>query len=332
MRLLVIRFSALGDVAMTVPVLVSLARQYPDVSITMLSRPFVLPLFEESPPNLHFKGVDLSRYKGAAGLYRLFRELKREGNYDAIADLHDVLRTKILRTLFRWTGAKVAHIDKGRKEKRALTEPRRKALKQLPSSFDRYEEVFGKLGYPVQTAFRSIFEKGKADCALFSQVTGIPDGKHWIGIAPFAAHNGKKLPQATTLRLIHELSANSDWRIFLFGGGKAENELLEQWAANSPDNVLSVAGKLKLKGELALMSTWMSWYLWTRPTCTLPRSPAHLSCRYGVPRIHTPDSWDGDKASTTPYRPTFPAGLAPSSGTSLAAERITPASPGLLPK
>ena len=254
MRLLVIRFSALGDVAMTVPVLVSLARQYPDVSITMLSRPFVLPLFEESPPNLHFKGVDLSRYKGAAGLYRLFRELKREGNYDAIADLHDVLRTKILRTLFRWTGAKVAHIDKGRKEKRALTEPRRKALKQLPSSFDRYEEVFGKLGYPVQTAFRAIFEKGKADCALFSQVTGIPDGKHWIGIAPFAAHNGKKLPQATTLRLIHELSANSDWRIFLFGGGKAENELLEQWAANSPDNVLSVAGKLKLKGELALMS------------------------------------------------------------------------------
>lgn len=39
-HILVIRFSAMGDVAMTVPVIQSLAKQYPKVRITVLSRPF----------------------------------------------------------------------------------------------------------------------------------------------------------------------------------------------------------------------------------------------------------------------------------------------------
>lgn len=254
MRLLVLRLSAFGDVAMTVPVVTSLARQYPDMDITVLSKPFMQPLYAEAPANVHFRGVDVSRYKGPAGLYRLFRELKREGNYDAVADLHDVLRSKVLRTLFLLSGAKVAHIDKGRKAKKALARPEHKELKQLPSSFDRYEKVFGKLGYTVKTMFRSIYGEGKGDCSLFQAVTGpVDDGKRWIGIAPFAAHRGKMLPDTTVIRLIEEASSHQTWRIFLFGGGKAEKEKLEQWS-QPYENVLSLAGKLKLNEELALMS------------------------------------------------------------------------------
>lgn len=253
MKLLALRLSAFGDVAMTVPVLTSLARQYPGIDITVLSRPFMQPLFAEAPSNIHFRGVDVDKYKGIGGLLRLFKELKKEGDYDAIADLHDVLRSKILRTFFMLSGAKVAHIDKGRKDKRALVRPRHKIMKQLPSSFTRYEEVFCKLGYPVKTIFHSIFGEGKGDSSLFQKVTGAPDGKYWIGIAPFAAHKGKKLPEATVAKLIQGLSAHSDWKIFLFGGGKAEKELLESWATNHP-NVQSLAGKLKLNEELALIS------------------------------------------------------------------------------
>lgn len=253
MRLLALRFSALGDVAMTVPVLTALANQYPQLEITVLSRPFMQPLFTGAPSNIHFRGIDVSKYKGIGGLFKLFREIKKEGNYDAIADLHDVLRSKILRTLFKLYGAKVAYIDKGRKDKKALTRPKHKIMKQLPSSFARYEEVFRQLGYPVKTTFHSIFGKEKGDQALFQAVTGALDNKHWIGIAPFAAHKGKKLPQTTVIQLIQELSSHSDWRIFLFGGGKDEKELLEQWAANYP-NVESLAGKLKLNEELALIS------------------------------------------------------------------------------
>ena len=48
------RFSALGDVAMLVPVVSSLARQYPDLRITVLSRPFARTFFEEMAPNVGF--------------------------------------------------------------------------------------------------------------------------------------------------------------------------------------------------------------------------------------------------------------------------------------
>lgn len=253
MRILALRLSALGDVSMTVPVLTSLAEQYPEIEITVLSKSFMQPLFAKMPSNVVFRGVDVNRYKGLGGLFQLYRKLKREGGYDAVADLHDVLRSKILRTLFLFSGAKVAHIKKGRKEKKALVRFRHKVLKQLPSSFTRYEEVFAELGYPVNTEFHSIFKKGKGDVSLFQAIAGIPDGKQWIGIAPFAAHKGKMLPETTIASLIQELATHDNWKIFLFGGGKTERRLLEHWASDYP-NVQSLAGRLNLYEELALIS------------------------------------------------------------------------------
>lgn len=253
MKLLIIRLSAFGDVAMTVPVIDTLAKQYRQLEITVLSRPFVAPLFAEMPANVRFRGVDVEQYRGFGGLYRLFGELKKE-KFDAVADLHNVLRSRVLRALFGLSRVRTAHIDKGHREKKALVRPKHKVMQQLASSFSRYEDVFGKLGYPVKTDFRSIYADGKGDASLFQAIIGMPDGKPWIGIAPFAAHKGKKLPEATMAALTRELSASHpDWRIFLFGAGEAEQRLLEGWASGKP-NVESLAGKLKLSQELALMS------------------------------------------------------------------------------
>ena len=58
-HIIVLRFSAMGDVLMTVPVIDSLARQYPDVRITVVSRPWAKPIFELLPKNVKFVGVDL---------------------------------------------------------------------------------------------------------------------------------------------------------------------------------------------------------------------------------------------------------------------------------
>ena len=221
MKLLVIRFSAFGDVAMTVPVIDSLARQYPQVDITVLSRPFVQPLFGGMPANVRFRGIDLNNYKGLGGLVRLFRELRREG-YDTVADLHDVIRGKVIRTLFTLSGARTAHIDKGRNEKRTLVRDGASAHRPLPTSFDRYEAVFCQLGLLVHTTFRSIYGDGQGDPTLFQDITGLPDGKSWIGIAPFAAHRGKILPASTTETLIARRAERTDGRAPLSGCGKCE--------------------------------------------------------------------------------------------------------------
>ena len=111
-HILVIRFSALGDVAMVVPVISSLARQYPDVRITMLSRSFARPLFEGLAPNVSFMEADLtSEYHGVRGLNSLYRRLVAK-RFTAIADLHDVLRSKFLRMRFDLARYRVAHINK----------------------------------------------------------------------------------------------------------------------------------------------------------------------------------------------------------------------------
>ena len=252
MKLLVIRFSALGDVAMSVPVIDSLARQHPELSITMLSKGFVEPLFAHMPDNVKFQGVNLNDYKGLGGLYRLFKTLQKE-RFDAIADIHDVLRTKILRLFFWMAGVKIAHIDKGRSEKKALCHTKNKRFKQLKTSFQRYSDVFETLGWHVEPRFHSIFGTRKGDDCLFSGLADSSEKKRWIGIAPFAAHIGKVLPFEMTSDIISQLSQDEDNHLFLFGGGAQEKELLNK-LAKGKERVTVVAGKLKLAGELALMS------------------------------------------------------------------------------
>ena len=70
-HILVIRLSALGDVAMTIPVLGAFTTQYPDVKLTVLTKPFFKPFFRNIP-NLTVVPADVKgKYNGVVGLYRL---------------------------------------------------------------------------------------------------------------------------------------------------------------------------------------------------------------------------------------------------------------------
>lgn len=255
-HILIIRFSALGDVAMTVPVIASLATQYPKLRISVVSRPMARPFFRNLGPNVDFMAADVGKeYKGLRGLNKLYRRLVAK-HPTAVADLHDVLRTKYLRHRFTLEGFKTAHIDKHRKAKRRLCAKEGKQLVQLPTSFDNYAEVFARLGYPVHLAFTSIFPKGGADISQLAPAIGQKGSKEvWIGIAPFAAHAGKIYPIEKTQQLIDLINKqHPSWRFFLFGGSGKERELLASWAEPYPKT--QCVGNLlhSLDEELALMS------------------------------------------------------------------------------
>ena len=232
MTILIIRFSALGDVAMTVPVIHSVATQYPQHRFIVLSRSGNAAYFEDLPSNVLFKGVNLNGYKGMRGLGRLYAELGRM-DIDGVADLHDVLRTQYLRLRFCLSGRKVRHIQKGRWEKRALVGGKHH---QLKTSFQRYADVFAQLGLPVAVDYSPKNQPQQG----------------WIGIAPFAAHKGKVYPEEKMKEVVRILAGNPQTKIFLFGGGPEETARLEEWASLSPQ-VESVAGKLSRKEELGLM-------------------------------------------------------------------------------
>ena len=244
-KLLIIRFSALGDIAMTVPVVYDLATQYPDLDITMLSREMARPLFECMPNNVHFIAADLNgRHKGLLGLCRLWRDAHLN-DFDYIADFHDVLRTQWLRTEGCLRRKKVAKIDKGRKGKKALTRQKNKVFVQQATSFERYAKVLEQLGFPIKQQFV------KLDYSAFCE-TQKADNETWVGIAPFAKHPAKVYPLEKIEQVIKTLSERENTRVFLFGGGAEESQQIESLCTKY-NNVQPAKSQQSLRGELALM-------------------------------------------------------------------------------
>ena len=246
-HILITRLSALGDVAMLVPVVFSLAKQYPDLRISVLSQDFIRPIFSSFPPNVEFVGANIKKdYKGILGITKLFFELRKK-HISAVADMHDVLRTKFLRFLFNITGIKTRHIDKHREGKRNLCRENNKVFIQQPTSFDNYLEVLKKLGFPVVMDFKSIIPEEQLE----------KKNPNAIGIAPFAAHKGKIYPLEKMTEVISLLVAKEK-EIFLFGGGKNELEEFHKWQAMFGKNKITVVGdiiKKDLFAEIKLMSS-----------------------------------------------------------------------------
>ena len=257
----VIRLSAMGDVAMTVTVIRALAEQSlslgTNVKITVVSRPFFKPFFD-GIPNVAFFAVDVKgRHKWFFGLLKLYADLQQL-NIDAVADLHNVLRSQIVRTLFSLSGRKVVTTDKGRAEKRALTRAENKVFQPVKTMVERHVETFKKLGFSVDLSSPSFPEKAILSEEILSfsgSKNEIPsfDGMCWIGIAPFAQYESKVYPLDLMQQVIDDLASTTTNKIFLFGGGNKEIELLNSFAKGK-HNVINVAGKLQLPQELDLIS------------------------------------------------------------------------------
>ncbi|WP_312079279.1 glycosyltransferase family 9 protein [Chryseobacterium sp.] len=235
-RILAYRFSAFGDVAMTVPVFTEFLEQNPDVEIVMVSRASFESLFS-GIQRITFKGVDLDDYKGFFGLRRLAHELRKEFKPDFIANLHDVIRTKILDKIFIRRGLKVFKINKGKEEKEHLTNVWNLEKKQLKRTVERYADVFREMGFQLE---------------LSHQLRPKAIEKSGLGFAPFAQHEGKMLPLEKSFELVRILAQKH--KIYFFGGGSKESETLESWENQIP-NTESLAGKLSLSEELEKIST-----------------------------------------------------------------------------
>lgn len=209
---------------MLVPIVRAAAEQHPDVSFTMLSQQRFADLFDGQPANVSFHGVDLKKQS-------LNEIVSGLGTYDMVADMHSVLRTIYIRSALRLRGARVASIDKGRISKRLLTSGLRR--EPLMHTTERYAAVLAALDLPV-TLPQAIHSSGEG-----------------IGIAPFAAHEGKIYPIERMERVV-ELLSQRGITVTLFGGGKREQEILGAWAARYA-GVQSIAGKHSMAEELAII-------------------------------------------------------------------------------
>lgn len=261
---------------MTVPVTKLLLQQYPGLQVTFVSQPMMQPLFE-GIERLHFYPADIKgKFKGITGLYSLGRQLKQDVPFDAIADLHDVVRSKLLR--FFLVGSPVAVIDKGRKEKEELTRAVNKKLRQLRTTFQRYADVFEKLGFSVQLNAKEGIITRPANTAL---LPGKKKDGLLVGIAPFAKHAAKMYPLNKMKEVARLLSRDASVKVLLFGGA-AEAGVLQQWEREIP-GIYSVAGKTNFADELAIISQLDAMV-------SMDSANMHLASLYGVPVVSV---WGG---------------------------------------
>ncbi len=273
-HILVIRLSALGDVAMLAPILRVVAATYPHLKITLLTRAFFAPIFKDIP-NVSVYEADINGvHKGVFGLSRLAKDLRDLG-IDAVADMHNVLRSNILKSVFYFYGIPVKQIDKGRSEKKELTAANSKVFKQLKATHERYADVFAELGYPIKLNLHKFPAKLKIS-ANTREITGKNPLK-WIGVAPFAQHNSKVYPLDLMEEVLSQINSAGKIQVFLFGGGKKEAVMLEE-LAEKYERVTSLAGKLKFDEELALISNLDTML-------SMDSGNAHLAAIYGIPVI-----------------------------------------------
>lgn len=255
---------------MTVPVIRALSQQYPHLKITVISRAFFEPLFQDIPKVSFFVFDAKGRHKGFFGLLRLYRDLVPL-QIDAFADLHNVLRSKIVRNLFLLTGKKVAFTDKGRADKKALTRLENKTIQPLATVFERHAKVFQQLGFPIDLS-RPLFPPRQPLDPQVLKLIG-DDSKILIGIAPFAQYSSKVYPLDLMRELVLELSKNKSYYL-LFFGSKDEIKALQSLSEDI-DNAAVVAGKLSFRQELQLISH-------LQLMLSMDSGNAHLAALYGV--------------------------------------------------
>lgn len=254
-KILIFRFSAMGDVALLVPVVKSFTAAYPDAHVTVVTRPKFGPLFFDMDRVTVFPADVDYTYTGVLGMRDLFGKLLRKGPYDVVIDMHDHIRTILLRNLFRIFGSRVVVFNKGRKEKKALTRTENKTISQLPHTVERYQQAFDKAGYPfriIPGPYLSLSESIQNASEWFGHKKNA-DNVAWIGLAPFAMHKTKIWPLENYPLLMEKLIEQFPVKFFLFGGGEKEIRFFESLKEQFPKNTEVIAGQLKLRQEIALM-------------------------------------------------------------------------------
>ena len=244
MTYLIIRLATLGNVAMTVPVVASLSRRYPNDRFIIAAKKDLGAMFA-AMPNVEFQEVDNHlNWRGVLALWRRWRY-----QVDAMIDLQAVLRTRALGTLMRLSGVKVTRVHYGRIRKHLIT-VWGVGAKQLPTEFDRYRDAFRRAGLETDEEFTAL-PVNQAALQVIEERFGAKKGR-WIGVAPFAKRKSNMLPYRVTKEIIDQLTRHEDTQVFLFGAGEVECEMLRQWSSVFP-HTTSVAGQLKLNQELELM-------------------------------------------------------------------------------
>lgn len=264
---LVLRLSSMGDVLLTRPVLQGIIDHNPGVQLIFVTNRKFIPYFEGIPA-LTLIGFDPeSRNKGITGIFKLFNEISRH-QFESVIDLHGVLRTWILDTLFLISGHKIFTVKKHRNIRRRILIERLTGI-SVPRTVDRYSIVFEKAGLRGGISDDSFhFEQP----SRLSEKAADPAIR--IGMAPLSRHATKNWGLDNTRKLISLLQDHYGAEIHLFGS-KDDREPL---TGLSGAGIFNHAGITAPAEEISLIRTLNVFV-------SMDSANMHLASLIGVPVI-----------------------------------------------
>ena len=241
--MLVIRLSALGDVAIMVPIVKAYADSNQEIRFTVAGPPMLAPLFA-GKPNVSFLGL-----KKKQSFIKIYHALEAVGA-DTVIDLHKVNRvgfaiiTLRLRHLFN-PHFRIFALRKGKVSRWLFLHHWRRTPRK--PQWQRYDDVFRRAGLKCVNAL--MHKCVSVDAPITNTITQSHNNAI-IGVAPFSQHEGKIWPLERTEELVRMLSERGH-EVVLFGS-KSEAPVLEKWARHYA-GVTSVAGRLPFAEELEII-------------------------------------------------------------------------------
>jgi lipopolysaccharide heptosyltransferase II len=243
-NILAVRFSSIGDVLLTTPLLRAIRRRHPAARLTVLTKEPYLPLLSHNPQVTRVIGLS-----GDRKLTDLAAELRSQ-RYTHLLDLHDSLRSRMLRVLVpgKWTTYR-----KHRLARTILIHTKRNVYHDRRQVAERYFSAARALdlapdGAPPELFWPADIERSVTD---WLSRAGVPEHARIIALAPGAAHATKRWPLEHWRALIRGLGGPAGPLILV--GGPEDAPLATQLAGVAPGQVLTAAGQFGLLQTAALL-------------------------------------------------------------------------------
>jgi hypothetical protein len=235
-KILVLRFSSIGDIVLTFPVVAALKAAYPDCQIDYVTKPAFRHLLEACPGLSHIFTLEGS-----------IRQLRKDINfqsYDAVLDLHNNLRTLLL-TAF--SGAKVYKYPKNNWNKWLLT---RFKIKQEGRQHvvERYLSTLKQTFGLEVLAPENPYEIPESEQFSIQDATGFAPRKY-VAFAIGAQFATKRLPTDLMIKLLQKM----EHPLVLLGGKEDQQTANEIVAALGGQKVVSMVGQLNIHGSAWLV-------------------------------------------------------------------------------
>jgi heptosyltransferase-2 len=233
MKVLIIRFSSLGDIVLTFPITRAIHSWQEEAEIHFLTKPQFAPLFTYHP------FVKRVIYK-TASVNNVISLLKKE-HYDYVVDLHAKLSSFIVKK--RIGASKTATYRKHHFYRWLMAHTRfGKKLSPIRSTVDLYASALDRLGIPFSVDHQlELFLPPSPESVIAK--FDLPATQFRVAIVPGAAHPTKQYPLEYYYELIRLIRSNDGAHIVLLGNSD-EKKLTESLAKDySSTEVTDLAGK-----------------------------------------------------------------------------------------